>query len=250
MVLRWSTRGLAAAGAMLLVAPLAPLLAQGTPGTSPLATAQGVKVDGSLLKPQVATYAFSVQGNPMGNLTVTIAKESDLWVARQEMTSSMVNQKSEIRMKATDLAPLSVSQTSTAGPMTLTSELKLEQGKVTGTAALPPQMGGTKAFDTIVPEGTLLPGADEFALMVSPLEVGKTIVFPVFSIRSGAVENSSYKVAALEAITVPAGKFDAYRVELGGDQPRTEWLLKELPHVLLKQEMSGMPVSVELQSLK
>ncbi|HEX9105659.1 MAG TPA: pitrilysin family protein, partial [Longimicrobiales bacterium] len=125
--------------------------------------AQAIKLDGSLLKPATATYDFKLQGNPFGTVTSAISKEGDEWVVKQTVTSAMMNQSGEMRVKAADLTPVSVTQSMTAGPTTMNSNLKLVGGKVTGTAALPEQMGGNKSFDLAVPAGTLLPGVGELA---------------------------------------------------------------------------------------
>lgn len=207
-------------------------------------------LDGSLLKAMTLTYDFKLQGNPFGTVTSTLAKDGDAWVVKENVTSAMMGQTGELHMKATDLAPISVTQSVTAGGTTFNSDLKLEGGKVSGTAALPPQAGGNKSFDTAVPAGTLLPGMAEYALAVMPLEVGRTITLPVFSIRSGAAENVAYKIAGEEKVTVAAGTFDAFKVEAGGEQPQTLWLRKDLPHIQLKSEGVGMPVATELKSIQ
>ena len=212
--------------------------------------ASQIPLDGSQLKPMTATYDVKLQGNPLGTTTLTLARDGDAWVAKSVLTSAMFSQQEELRMKATDLTPLSVSQSTTAGGVTYNSDLKLEGGKITGTAALPPQAGGNKTFDLPVPAGTLLPGEDEFALAVLPLEVGRTITLPGFSVQSGSVVNTSFKIAAEEKVTVAGGTFDAYRVEATGEVARTIWLRKELPHVQLKSELTMPPITTELKSIQ
>jgi zinc protease len=234
------------------IAPVTLLDVEGKPldAASLEPKAAAIKLDGSLLKPMSLTYSFSVQGNKMGDVTTTLTREGDLWLAKEDMTSPMMSQTSEMRLTAADLTSVSVSQTMSAGAATFTSELKLAGGKITGTAALPPQMGGNKSYDTAVPPGTMLPGAAEFALMVLPLEGGRTITLPSFNLLTGAVDNSQYKITGPETVTVAAGTFEAYKVEIGGDQPRTIWVRKDLPHIAVKTEMTEQPVSVELTAIK
>ncbi len=212
--------------------------------------AQQIALDGSQLKPMTLTYDFKLQGNPFGTVTDSVTKVGEDWVVKEIIASAMMGQTGELRMKAADLTPISVNQAISAGGSTFNSELKLAGGKVTGTAALPPQAGGNKTFDTAVPAGTLLPGMGEYALSVMPLEVGRTITLPVFSIRSGAAENIAYKIVAEESVTVAAGTFAAYKIEVGGEQPQTVWLRKALPHIALKTEGVGMPVATELKSVQ
>ncbi len=74
---------------------------------------------------------------------------------------------------------------------------------------------------------------------------------PVFSVMSGNVTNVTYRVTAAEEVTVPAGTFPAYRVEVtGGPQPMTLYVRRDAPHILLRQEMVGVPVTIELQSVQ
>lgn len=234
------------------IAPVTLLDIEGKPLDAASLTAQtpAIKLDGSVLKPDSLTYDFNVNGSKMGDVVAQLSRQGDQWVSKQTLTSAMIGQQAEMRMMAADLTPVSITQSSSMGGTTFTSELKLAGGKITGTAALPPQMGGNKSFDVAAPAGTMLPGASDFAIEVLPLEAGRTITLPVFNVMSGAIANQAYKVAAEEQVTVPAGKFDTYRVEIGGDQPRTMWVRKELPHIMVKQEIVGQPVSIELSSVK
>ena len=234
------------------IAPVTLLDAEGKPldPASLEVKASAIKLDGSLLKPGTATYDLKLQGNPFGTVTSALSRENDEWVAKETVTSAMFNQTGEMHVKAADLTPVSVTQSTTQGATTLSSDLKLADGKVVGTAALPEQMGGNKTFDTPVPAGTLLPGVGELAISVLPLEAGRTITLPVFSVRSGAVENQAFNITGEEQVTVPAGTFDTYKIAVGGDQPMTSWVRKALPHVLVKQEYVGAPASLELKSIQ
>jgi hypothetical protein len=50
-------------------------------------------------------------------------------------------------------------------------------------------------------------------------------------------------------VEVPAGTFETYRVQVSGEQPMTLHLRRDAPHVLVKQELAGMPIMLELQSM-
>lgn len=207
------------------------------------------RFDGSRLQPSTLTYAIVVQGNSVGTATTTLARDGAAWVSTQTVQAGPSNTRMETRF-TDDLTPVSGKSTTTAGAMTIESDLRMENGRVKGTAKLPAQMGGDKTFDTEVVAGTRLPGMDAAILAVADLAPGKTITVPVFSPQTGAASPVSFKVAGEEKVTVPAGTFDAYRVEMTGPQPTVLHVRKDAPHVVLKQAPQGQPVTIELQSMR
>jgi hypothetical protein len=61
------------------------------------------------------------------------------------------------------------------------------------------------------------------------------------------VKQLTMTVAGTETITVPAGTFPAYRVELtGGEQPITFWVSTAEPHRTVKMAFTGAPVEFVL----
>jgi hypothetical protein len=54
-------------------------------------------------------------------------------------------------------------------------------------------------------------------------------------------------VAGVEDVTVPAGTFSAYRVEItGGQQPVTLFVSQETPRRVVKIQPTGQPIVIEL----
>ncbi|CAN5514694.1 hypothetical protein BH24GEM3_BH24GEM3_19030 [soil metagenome] len=235
------------------IAPVAIFDVDGRPqqGADLEVRASSARFQGSRLQAGSRTYQFVVQGNPMGSYTSTLAREGDAWVATGSMQSAMMSQESEVRFRAADLTPISTRQRQAQGPMQVEIDLQLANGRVTGRAQLPEQMGGERNLDSEVVAGTLLPGMDEYVLAAAELGEGRSITVPVFSVMSGNVTNVTYRVTAAEEVTVPAGTFPAYRVEVsGGPQPMTLYVRREAPHILLRQEFAGAPISLELQSMQ
>jgi len=71
--------------------------------------------------------------------------------------------------------------------------------------------------------------------------------FNVFASGQGTLQQQTVAVTGTESVTVPAGTFQAYRVEAaGGSSPLVLWLRAEGPHVTVKQEVVGQPFVVEL----
>jgi len=64
---------------------------------------------------------------------------------------------------------------------------------------------------------------------------------------SGAFNNLTLAVTGTETLTVPAGTFPAYRVELTGQQqPLTFYVSTTAPHRLVKMTMTGTPLEFVL----
>jgi hypothetical protein len=80
------------------------------------------------------------------------------------------------------------------------------------------------------------------------LEVGETYEFDRYFQESG--NPVVLKVLRRETVTVPAGTFPAYRVEVTGTpQPLSLLVRRDAPHILLRQEMTGAPVVIELTEM-
>ena len=90
----------------------------------------------------------------------------------------------------------------------------------------------------------------ELVLWLADLSEGMEFTVPLVLAETGAVHNAPYRVTGIEDVTVPAGTFRAFRVEMGGPQPQTVWAREAAPHVLLRVEPSGQPVVIELTSLE
>jgi zinc protease len=206
--------------------------------------------DLSGLRPYDLSYRFLVQGNPMGTVTSRLVREGDAWVSRTAVASPMATQESEVRFLA-DGTPVSARESATQGGMQMGSELAFEGGRVTGQLRMPPQAGGEREIDVEVPAGTLPSGMEGVLLTGSALAVGQTLTFPVFQPTAGAPTVVTFRVTGEETLTVPAGEFPVYRVEMsGGQTPMTLFLRREAPHVMVKQEFSGMPVEMQLEAIR
>ena len=123
---------------------------------------------------------------------------------------------------------------------------RLQGGRLIGSVSLP---SGVQPIDREVPPGTLVADMVEVAVWIAELTVGKEIRVPVARLETGGVEIQVMQVLAMEEVTVPAGTFSAYRVQIIGSQPQTVWARVESPHVLLRLEPAGGLLTLELVSL-
>jgi len=96
-------------------------------------------------------------------------------------------------------------------------------------------------------------GADQ-AIASLPLAVGYSTTFRNFDIQTQKVKLLQLNVAGSESVTVPAGKFDAFRVDItsadGGSDKKTVWVAKDT-HMVVKATavvaaMGGAVITAEL----
>jgi zinc protease len=208
------------------------------------------RYDATRLKPMTLEYQVLVQGNAVGSSTTTLAKEGGQWVSTQKVNAAGATQEEMTRFDDS-FTPVSARQTAAQGPIQMEIATTYANGRVTGTAKLPAQMGGDRTIDTEVPAGTVFGGMHQWILAAADLQPGKTVSVPVFNAQSGSAANATFKVGAAEEVTVPAGTFATYKVDAAvGPQQLTLWVRQEAPHIPVKQEITGQPVSVVLQAVK
>jgi dipeptidyl aminopeptidase/acylaminoacyl peptidase len=131
-------------------------------------------------------------------------------------------------------------------------EFTVKDGKLTGAIKSGEQ---SRPFSVDVP-GELFgdgPGAYQ-VLATLPLAVGYKATFRNFDVQSQRVRVVSLEVVGSESVTVPAGTFDAFKVELssGGDGGRTTmWVAKDSRKVAkfvgVRPQMQGATITTELQ---
>jgi hypothetical protein len=218
---------------------------------APRAHAQGgpPAFEDDRLRPQTREYRVVAQGNPVGQSATTLSREGDGWKAEMALQFGPVRQTITARWGAA-WAPLDYRETY-AGAFEGSSEVRLADGRFTGSATMPQQAGGNKTFDAAAVPGAAWSLMDEAMLSTADLAEGKTIVIPFFNTSTGAVAPVTYMVGTVESVTVPAGTFQAYRVEsTGGSSPLVLWMRAEGPHVVVRQEVVGQPFVIELTAIR
>lgn len=208
--------------------------------------------DASRLRPMTLVAQVKAGGSQVGTYNATLAREGTAWTASSTLKAGPASQQRTVRFGG-DFTPIASEMRMAQGPMQAEIDLRYENGRVIGTSKLPPQMGGEQTIDTEVPRGTVFGGMDEYALAVADLQPGKTITLPLYNAEPGSsgLVNATFRVAGTETVTVPAGTFQTYRVEgTVGPQSVVVYLRQDLPHIPVKQEFVGQPISIELQSMQ
>jgi hypothetical protein len=156
------------------------------------------------------------------DVTRTIAEEGGKWV----ITESATLPNGELQDKVTlDKNTLAVhSRVVTQGPLTI--DLKFEGGKASGQMA----MGGQQKPLTGDLGGDIFAvgAAGGFSVASLPLAEGYSATFRNFDLQNGRAVVKQARVAAIEDVTVPAGTFKAWKVEIapveGGPGGATVWI--------------------------
>jgi len=209
-----------------------------------------VVFDRSQIVARTDSFQAVLQGNPFGAQVTTIQVAGDS-IVFTEATSlgTFVQQRTTVVLSAADLATRRSDQSGMVQNQKTEIHLVYAGGRVKGSAIVP-QAGGTPktvAVDTTVPAGAIDDNALSLAVQALPLAEGKSFSLNVFSSGEGVTKVATVKVTGVENVTVPAGTFSAYRLEISGMQlPVVMHVSTESPRRLLRIAPVGAPLVFEL----
>ncbi|HYX53318.1 MAG TPA: prolyl oligopeptidase family serine peptidase [Candidatus Limnocylindrales bacterium] len=215
------------------------------------AKAVGVPKPAADLQPGTYKYKATVSmgGQQMNiNLTTTIKEENGMWVATGTMdtpggqaTDVAIVEKGTLIVRKQDIQQ---------GPVNI--NLQFTDKKATGKMNMNGQdrqvdadLGGPLFGDA---------SASELSLAALPLAEGYSTEFRNFDVRKQKEKLMELKVVGSESVTVPAGTFDTYKVEVtsadGGGDKRTLWIAKDsrkpVKVTAVLAEMGGATLTQEL----
>ncbi len=207
------------------------------------AAAAAMSYDASGLEPRELEYAIRFQGNEIGTMVSRWSRDGDAFdlVTEQRMQGGTVTQNTAF--DATTFAPIRMS--TVLGPM---GEFAIDvaDGHATGRAFDMQQ--GPQDVDMDLPDGTALEGQLDIALAVTDFSDTDGFTLRVLT-TGGTIQPMTASVAGEETVTVPAGEFETYRIDLEGQQAMTVWVTKTAPHIVVKREITGQPVEIVLTSM-
>jgi predicted Zn-dependent peptidase len=209
-----------------------------------------VAFDHSQIIARADSFQALLQGNPFGAQTTTVQVAGDSIVFTEATTlGPVVQQRTTVVMSTADLAMRRSDQTGTVQGQQSEIHLVYANGRVKGNATVP-QAGGTPktvAVDTTVPAGAIDDNVLSLVVPALPLAEGKSFNLNVFSSGEGVTKVATIKVAGVENVTVPAGTFSAYRLEISGMQlPVVMHVTTESPRRLLRVAPVGTPLVFQL----
>ena len=207
-----------------------------------------VSFDRSQIVAHSDSFQALVQGNVFGGQGAKVDVAGDSIVYTETTTIGTFQQSSTVVMNS-DLTMRRSDQAGSVQNQRTETHLTYAGGRVKGTAMSPQPTGTPRSLtvDTAVVAGTIDDNALSALVVALPFEQGKTFNLIVFSSGEGAAKVVSVKVAGVENVTVPAGTFPAYRLELSGMQlPIVMHVSQAAPRRLLRVAPTGAPLVFEL----
>lgn len=204
---------------------------------------------------QIVTHADSfqiiIQGNPLGAMTsqTVVTADSMVYAERTFIGGGMVQQNTTVHFNPADLSVTQVDQTGNVQNQRADIHLVYAAGRVKGKSTTPqsPDSTSTLQIDTTVAPGTYDDNALSFLLPALPLAAGQRITLNVFQSGKGEMQVMQVNVSDGGNVTVPAGTFPTFRLDItGGQVPTTFYVSKDTPRRIVKAELSGAAFIFEL----
>jgi dienelactone hydrolase len=185
------------------------------------------------LQPGTANYQASIALGPQSiPLTIKseVKEENGAWTVNEtamtpqgEVTDTSTIEKGSLLLKRRYIKQ---------GPMVI--ELDVKGGKAVGSTTM---NGQARPFDVDLGGDLIADGAGAYEVIAAlPLAEGYAIGFRNFDVQKQKLQMKQLKVVGMEKVTVPAGTFDAYKVEItsadnDGDK-QTVWIAKDTRKVV------------------
>ena len=211
-----------------------------------------VAFDRSQIVARRDTFEAVFQGNPFGGQSTNVQLGGDSIVFTETTAigpGPTVEQHTTAVLAAADLSMRRADQTGHVEAQQSQIHLTYANGRVKGSAVVPQGAGTPKtiAVDTTVPAGAIDDNVLSVMVPALPLAEGKSFNLNVFSSGEGVTKVATIKVAGVENVTVPAGTFSAYRLEISGMQlPVVMHVSVESPRRLLRVAPVGAPLVFQL----
>jgi uncharacterized protein DUF3108 len=214
------------------------------------AVAGRIALDQAQLVSRSDSSRVLAQGNPIGATVSAVRRTTDSLVyTERSALGDAFEQVTTIVLDPRDASVKDVVQTITQQGKKAETRLTYGNGRVKGRGAGPQPDGGVKEFaiDTAVAAGTYDASAVPLVAPALPLAPGRRFTLSFFSSDESAIKVLTFEVGAPESVTVPAGTFQAYRVEVSGSRiPFVLYVSTATPRRIVKTEFVGQPFIVEL----
>lgn len=200
------------------------------------------------LMPRTDSFVVMVQGNPLGFQRTTIERtESGMRIVDDVQIGPIMTQHTEVEL-GPDGALRSTKQTGQVRGQNTSIEIAYRDGRAKGSATTPSLTGlVTTPIDTTVIAGAIDDNLITALLPAMEWSPTASITLPVFLSGKGYVQSLTFAVKGTEKLTVPAGTFDVYRVEIsGGQAPVSMFVTTEASHRLVKIAPRGAPLEFVL----
>ena len=192
-----------------------------------------------------------LQGNATGFTVSEVRRPMDslVYAERSNLAGGVFQQQTTVLLNPGDGSVRQVDQQTTQQGQKGETHLTYSGGRVKGSSAAPQPDGSVKRFeiDTTLPPGTADENAVPFIVPALPLASSKSFTLTFFTPSENTVKVLTFKVTGPASVTVPAGTFQAYQIDVTGSRvPFTMYVSADSPRKVLKTEFVGQPFVVEL----
>ena len=194
------------------------------------------------------SFVILMRGEAKGWQKLTSTADGAAWMVGDALAiTGMGTQSSSIRLDAR-LEQQALRQEGMMMGQPMKIALDWHDGRITGRALTPSNPAGELAIDVAQVPGLVDDNAVTPLLAYVRWREGLEFTFPVLASGKGTVSNFAVKVLDSERVTVPAGDFDTWRVQLTMDRSRMAAnVTKAAPYRVVR--MSNGPI-FEVQLVK
>lgn len=200
--------------------------------------------DAAKLAPRRDSFVVVAPGRPIGFMREVLESTADGFrlISDTEIIGSMA-QKTDLSFSREGEMRM-VSQRGMARGKEMRIDVIYAEGRAKGSAKTPQQAGmQTIAVDAIVPKGAIDDNALQLFLPTLDLKKDAEYEVTLFASGKGTTLLMKAKVVGKESITVSAGTFDAWDVEVSrGPMPVHMYVSTTAPHRVVRVALSGSPV--------
>ena len=205
-------------------------------------------VDLSKLVERSDSFTVLVQGKPFGYQTTALRKTPAGYEYTMALQLPPFATQSATTAFGADLAPQSSKASGKMQGQDMSMTVAYANGRAKGSGTMPtPQGMKPMTVDTTYAPGVL---DDNMLIALIPglkWAPGVKYTASVFDASKSATRQITMAVAGVEAVTVPAGSFSVFRVDVtGGEQPVTLWITSTAPYRVVKTTTAGTPIEIVL----
>ena len=233
------------------LAPVRVITAEGKPVDSAQlsAASASLPIDLGRLVARRDSLVIMLQGKPFGFQRAVLERGAAGITYTEETRIGPVMDQVTVLSLDTTGAMLGIRQTGKAQGQPTKIDVSYAGNRARGSATVVGPDGAlrTIAIDTALAAGTLDDNAIQALLPALSYAAGARWTFPVFASGQGSTTEMTLSAAGRESVTVPAGTFEAWRMELtGGPAPVTFFVTTARPHRLVRTTIGGAPIEFQL----
>ena len=191
------------------------------------------------------------QGQPVGGFIMSLAKSADNFTLAVDIRLPAMGlvQTDTVVFHGISLAPVLITSGQTMMGQSATTRVTVAGGKASGTAQRPGPGGiQTSRVDVTVPPGVIAEGAE--AALIPTLALSQDLIhnFDTFDAKTGKTTSYKLEVLGKESVTVPAGTFETWKVQLTGGEGLTGWVTTADPKKIVQLRVES--AQMEMRRVK